>query len=94
MNTILPMILAPAVSIITAGLEKAPGVPYQAKSKASVTACLLGVSIAVRFAVAAFQGELSTLDLGQDLQLFGEAALTALAGAGGYSLVKNDKPVI
>lgn len=94
MNTIIPMLLAPAVSTIATAIEQQPGIPYQAKSKASITACLVGVSLALRFALAAYQGELATLDLREDLHIFGEAVLAALAGAGGYGLVKSDKPVI
>ena len=94
MNTVLPLLLAPAVSAIAAGLEKAPAIPYQAKSKASITAVLLGLSLAARFGIAAYQGQLDALDLSHDLELFKEAALTALAGAGGYSLVKSEKPLL
>jgi len=94
LNTILPLVLAPAVSTITKGIEAAPGIPYQAKSKAGITAVLLGASIAVRFGIAAYTGQLATLDLSEDLTLFGEAFTAALAAAGGYSLIQSDKPVL
>jgi hypothetical protein len=94
MNTILPLVLAPAVSTVAKGIEAAPGIPYQAKSKAGITAVLLGASIAVRFGIAAYTGQLATLDLSGDLALLGEAITTALAAAGGYSLVRSDKPVL
>jgi hypothetical protein len=93
-NTLLPLVLAPAVSTIAKGIEAAPGIPYQAKSKAGITAVLLGASIAVRFGIAAYTGQLATLDLSGDLTLFGEAFTAALAAAGGYSLIKSDKPVL
>ena len=92
MNTVLPLVLAPAVSTIASALEAQPGIPYEAKSKAGITACLLGVSIAIRFALAAYQGDLAQLDIRDDAQLFAESVMSALAAAGGYSLVKSDKP--
>jgi hypothetical protein len=94
MNELIPLILAPAVSVITNAMERTPGIPYQAKSKTTITAALLGVSLALRFGVAAYQGQLATLDLNQDLQLFGEALMAALAAAGGYSIAKADKPAV
>lgn len=94
MNSMLPLVLAPSVSFIADAIEKTAGIPYQAKSKAGITACLLGVSLAVRFSIAAYTGSLEKLDLSQDLQLLGEAITAALAAAGGYAIVKSDKPVM
>lgn len=94
MNSMLPLLLAPSVSFIADAIEKTPGIPYQARSKAGITACLLGVSLAIRFSVAAYTGSLDKLDLSHDLHMFGEAVTAALAAAGGYSLVKSDKPVM
>jgi hypothetical protein len=94
MNTILPLFLAPAVSAITHAIEQQHGIAYEGKSKAGITAALLGVSLALRFALAAHQGQLDTLDLATDGRLFLEALIAALTAAGGYSLVKSDKPTV
>lgn len=94
MNTILPVILAPAVSAIAHAIEHQPGIPYEGKTKAGITAALLGVSLALRFALAAYQGQLETLDLATDGRLFLESLIAALAAAGGYSLAKSDKPTV
>lgn len=94
MNLAIVITSAPVVSVITAALEAIPGIPYFAKSKASVIACLLGVSLAIRVATAFASGTLNIMDLKYDIELFAEAALTAAAAAGGYSLVKSEKPVV
>ena len=94
MNTMLPLFLAPAVSAITHAIEQQPGIAYEGKSKAGITAALLGVSLALRFALAAHQGQLDTLDLATDGRLFLEALIAALTAAGGYSLAKSDKPTV
>jgi hypothetical protein len=93
-NSLLPLVLAPSVSVIADAIEKTPVIPYQAKSKAGITACLLGVSIAVRFGLAAYTGSLDKLNVSDDLMMFAEALTAALAAAGGYSIVKSDKPVM
>jgi hypothetical protein len=94
MNTILPLLLAPAVSAVANAIEHQPGIPYEGKTKAGITAALFGISLALRFALAAYQGQLNTLDLATDGRLFLEAAIAALSAAGGYSLVKSDKPTL
>jgi hypothetical protein len=94
MNTMLPLILAPAVSAIATAIEAQPGIPYEARTKAGITAALLSVSVVARFTLAAYQGQLTSLDLTQDIQLLAESVATALTAAGGYSLVKSDKPVL
>lgn len=94
MNTILPLFLAPAVSAITHAMEQQQGIPYEGKTKAGITAALLGVSLALRFALAAYQGQLHTLDLAEDGRMFLEALIAALAAAGGYGIAKSDKPTV
>lgn len=94
MNTIIPLFLAPAVSAIAGAMEKTDAIPYQAKSKASITAALLGISLALRLGIAAYQGELATLDVRDDAHMFLEALVAAFASAGGYAIAKSDKPVI
>lgn len=94
MEELIPLVLAPAVSLITKALEQRPQVPYGGQTKAGIVAALLGVSIAARFGLAAYTGQLQTLDLGEDVKLFGEALTSALVAAGGYALAKSDKPVV
>jgi len=94
MQELIPLVLAPAVSLITKALEQRPEVAYAGQTKAGIVAALLGVSIASRFGLAAYTGQLDTLDLGEDIKLFGEALTSALVAAGGYALARSDKPMV
>lgn len=74
--------------------EKAPGVPYEGKSKAGIIAALTVAAIACRWGLAWATGTLPGIDWQADARLLVEALAGALAAAGGYAIARSDKPAL
>ena len=89
---IQPLLAGPIVSLAVSALEKAP-VPFEGKTKASIVGALLGASAALRVATAWASGDLSKLDP-EDVKILAGIVVDALVAAGGYALMKAQKPVV
>lgn len=89
----LPVLAGPVASAITKGVEKAPVVPYKARSIGTIVLAVFLVSLALCVLVAGVMGRLST-DWQSLLQILIEAIATTLAGCGAYSLTQAEKPLL
>lgn len=89
---IQPLLAGPIVSLVVSALEKAP-VPFEGKTKTSIVGALLGASAALRVATAWASGDLSKLD-SEDVKILAGIIVDALVAAGGYALMKAQKPVV
>lgn len=89
----LPILAGPVASAITATAEKAPAVPYKARSIGTIVLAVFLASLALCVLVAGVMGRLST-DWQSLLQILIEAIATTLAGCGAYSLTQADKPLL
>lgn len=89
---IQPLLAGPIVSLAVSALEKAP-VPFEGKTKAGIVTALLGASAALRLATAWASGDLTKLDP-EDVKIVAGIAVDALVAAGGYALMKAQKPVV
>ena len=89
---IQPLLAGPIVSLAVSALEKAP-VPFEGKTKAGIVTALLGASAALRLATAWASGDLTKLDP-EDVKIVAGIVVDALVAAGGYALMKAQKPVV
>lgn len=89
---IQPLLAGPIVSLAVSALEKAP-VPFEGKTKAGIVAALLAASAALRVATAWASGDLSKLDP-EDVKIVAGIMVDALVAAGGYALMRTQKPVV
>lgn len=92
LSVIHPLIAGPIVSVAVTALERAP-VPFEGKTKAGIVAALLGASAALRIATAWASGDLAQVNV-EDVKLVVGMVIDALVAAGGYALVKANKPVV
>ena len=91
-SNIQPLLAGPIVSLAVSALEKAP-VPFEGKTKAGIVAALLGASAAIRVATAWASGDLTKLDP-EDVKIVVGVVVDALVAAGGYALLKANKPAV
>lgn len=89
---LLPLLIAPAASVITEAARRVPAVPFDAATKASILAVLLAVSLVIRVAIAWVTGSLDALDWAGELRVLLDAVTAALTAAGGYALLTSRKP--
>lgn len=91
-TVVQPLLAGPIVSLAVSALERAP-VPFEGKTKAGIITALLGASAALRIATAWVSGDLAHIDV-EDVKLIVGLFVDALVAAGGYALVKANKPVV
>jgi hypothetical protein len=89
-----PLLIAPLAAALAKAAERAPGVPYEGRSKAGIVAALTLAAIACRWALAWATGTLPGVDWAADLRLLLDALMAAGLAAGGYSLARSDKPAL
>jgi fructose-specific phosphotransferase system IIC component len=89
----LPILAGPVASAVTQAVEKAPSVPYKARSIGTIVLAVFLASLALCVLVAGVMGRLST-DWQSLLQILIEAIATTLAGCGAYSLTQAKKPLL
>jgi len=92
LSVVQPLVAGPIVSLVVSALEKAP-VPFEGKTKGSIVAALIGASAALRVATAWASGDLAKIDV-EDVKLVVGLVVDALVAAGGYALIKANKPVV
>lgn len=86
---LIPLLMAPAVSLLVEVAKRVPVVPFDGQRRAAVLAALVVVSLAVRVALAYVGGQLHTINWATELQIVADAVLAAFAAAGTYSLVRR-----
>jgi hypothetical protein len=92
LSLLQPLVAGPIVSLVVSSVEKAP-VPFEGKTKAGIVAALLAASAGLRVAVAWASGDLTKLDP-EDVKIVVGVLVDALVAAGGYALMKANKPVV
>lgn len=92
LSLLQPLVAGPIVSLVVSAVEKAP-VPFEGKTKAGIVAALLAASAGLRIAVAWVSGDLTKLDP-EDVKIVVGVLVDALVAAGGYALMKANKPVV
>ena len=89
----LPILAGPVASAITATAEKAPAVPYKARSIGTIVLAVFLASLTICVLAAGVTGRLS--GNWQDLvRILVESIVTTLAGCGAYSLTQAKKPIL
>lgn len=90
---LLPAIIGPVASVITAKAERAPVIPYEGKSIGTIVLAVFLTALALAIVVAGATGRLTTG--WQDLvRVLIEAIVATLAGCGAYSLTHTSKPIV
>jgi hypothetical protein len=91
---LLPLVIAPLASVITEAAKQVPGVPFDGRTKATILAALLVVSLLLRVAIAWVTGTLDTISWADELRVLVDAITAALTAAGGYALLTSSKPSV
>jgi glutamine synthetase adenylyltransferase len=89
---LLPLVIAPAAATITEAAKRVPAVPFDGRTKATILAALLAVSLLLRVAIAWVTGTLDHISWADELRVLVDAIIAALTAAGGYALLTSSKP--
>lgn len=90
---LLPAIIGPAASVIAKQAEKAPVIPYEAKSIGTIVLAVFLAALTLAVVAAGATGKL-TGDWNSLVKVLIDAIVGTLCGCGVYSLTQARKPIV